>query len=119
MIRGELDMLAPEKIQSYKELLESERERLMGEIEAMEKPEDFGSDVADEDEEADEVEEMGNRLAIAKVKKERLQEIELALGKLANNTYGICEKCGAEIGESVLNAAPESLLCANCKKQTH
>ncbi len=40
--------------------------------------------------------------------------IERALEKLGEGSYGTCDRCGAEIAEGRLRAAPESALCISC-----
>ena len=40
-----------------------------------------------------------------------LAQIERALAKLDDGTYGTCERCGQEIGEERLRARPWALLC--------
>ncbi len=42
---------------------------------------------------------------------ERLAQVERALEKIEDGTYGICERCGREIGEERLRARPWALLC--------
>jgi RNA polymerase-binding protein DksA len=42
---------------------------------------------------------------------QRLAQIEHALTKIEDGTYGICEQCGREIGEERLRARPWALLC--------
>jgi len=85
-------------------------------IKSLYKVPEFGSDVDAGDEEADEAEEFGAQLSIAQVLKERLADIELALKKIEEGKYGICEKCGGKISLDVLKAVPESRLCKKCKK---
>jgi RNA polymerase-binding protein DksA len=110
-------MLTKEKIERYREVLEREKEKLLKEIETDKKMLDFGADTADpEDEEADEAEELGNELAVETVLRNRVNQIDAALKKIKDGAYGACSKCGGEISEKVLNAAPESDLCENCKK---
>lgn len=106
-----------EKINIYKRKLEGEQERLMQEIASDTNPVDFGNDIEDASEEADEAEEFANRTALAQTKKEALIEIAHALKKIEEGTYGVCDNCKGEIGEEVLLAAPESALCAGCKKK--
>jgi uncharacterized protein involved in exopolysaccharide biosynthesis len=68
----------------YIDALKAEYERLRKEIVEKEKPEDFGSDVDDVDGiEAEEAEDLGNRLAIGQALRERLSEIERTLNELA------------------------------------
>ena len=43
-----------------------------------------------------------------------VRRIQAALARIAAGTYGICAKCGAEIGDARLNAVPEGPLCRTC-----
>lgn len=47
---------------------------------------------------------------------ETLYLIDLALRKIDNGTYGICEECGAIIGEKRLEAIPWVRLCIDCSQ---
>lgn len=49
------------------------------------------------------------RLAMARV--------ERALEKLEQDTYGRCDRCGKDIGEDRLAAAPSATLCMECKRR--
>jgi len=69
-----------------------------------------------EDETAQEVEMYEEQLTIEKSQEERLREIDKALDKIKNNTYGKCEKCGKEISEQRLVAYPEAAECVKCTK---
>ncbi|MBO0692916.1 MAG: TraR/DksA C4-type zinc finger protein [Acidimicrobiaceae bacterium] len=44
-----------------------------------------------------------------------ITEIDLALAKIENGTYGLCEQCGAVIPEARLEALPHASLCVACK----
>jgi DnaK suppressor protein len=44
-----------------------------------------------------------------------VNEIDWALEKIANGTYGNCERCGQEIPEARLEALPHATLCVSCK----
>jgi len=46
-----------------------------------------------------------------------LREIDYALEKIKNDTYGICEGCGIEIPEERLCAIPWTRFCAKCAEQ--
>jgi len=46
---------------------------------------------------------------------EELKEIELALSKIKNNQYGICDMCDEEIGIKRLKAKPHSRFCIHCR----
>lgn len=45
---------------------------------------------------------------------EEVQRIDLALGKIADGSYGICEECGQKIAPARLKAMPDALLCIEC-----
>jgi DnaK suppressor protein len=107
--------MTQEKIAGYKVALEKERRLVLEEIKKNETPVDFGSDIDHFEEESDEAEELGNQLAIAQDLKKRLDDIEVALEKIREGKYGICEKCGREIETEILDIDPESRLCKNCK----
>jgi len=49
--------------------------------------------------------------------KRRLQQIEAALLRFANDDYGECRECEEPIGFARLKASPESLFCRNCQEQ--
>ncbi len=46
-----------------------------------------------------------------------LREIDYALEKIRNGTYGICEGCGVDIPEERLCAIPWTRFCAKCAEQ--
>jgi DnaK suppressor protein len=47
----------------------------------------------------------------------RLHEVEAALKRLHDGTYGICTTCGQEIMEARLDAMPETAHCMACQVQ--
>lgn len=103
-------------LEKYKKKLEGQRDLLAGEIKALEVPPDFG-DFPGEDDETDEGEEKYNQKSAVDSLKERLSDIEVALIKINNNSYGVCKECGKEIEAEVLDVVPESELCRDCKKK--
>jgi RNA polymerase-binding transcription factor DksA len=106
--------MTQEKISEYKMKLEGERRIITGEIKKNESLVDFGTNIDVEDD-SDQVEEMGNQLAVAEDLKRRLDDVEVALEKIDNGKYGICERCAKPIEEEILDIDPESRLCKNCK----
>lgn len=107
--------MTKEKIDGYKNKLQHERLLVARDIQEFEKPVDFGNDIDHFDEKTDEVEELSNRFGEGNDLKKRLDEIDVALSKIENGGYGICESCGQEISGDVLDIDPESLLCKACK----
>jgi len=45
-----------------------------------------------------------------------IAQIDRALQKLENGSYGLCDKCGQPIGEARLRIAPFATLCVECKR---
>ena len=44
-----------------------------------------------------------------------VEEIDAALARIADGTYGACERCGQPIAEARLEALPYAALCVACK----
>ncbi|MCX6702949.1 MAG: TraR/DksA C4-type zinc finger protein [Candidatus Wolfebacteria bacterium] len=104
-----------ESINKFKIQLEKIEKEIEKEVIGAEKTPELGDEV-DPDIETQETQEIDNRLSVAQVLKSRLVEIKNALQKIEEGRYGICEKCGEEISEDVMDIVPESRLCKNCKK---
>ncbi|MCX6721471.1 MAG: TraR/DksA C4-type zinc finger protein [Candidatus Staskawiczbacteria bacterium] len=68
----------------------------------------------DKDEEADEVQEYDNMLSLEHSLELKLKDVNNALEKITEGKYGICEKCGKEIEEERLKAAPEARFHLKC-----
>ncbi len=60
-------------------------------------------------------EELASQLA--ELEARELQQIEGALTKLQQGSYGICEGCGGKIPVVRLKALPYSTLCINCQRE--
>jgi RNA polymerase-binding transcription factor DksA len=58
--------------------------------------------------------ERGEVEALAGTLRETLQDIDAALGKIEQGTYGLCESCGRPIAEARLEAMPAARLCIAC-----
>jgi DnaK suppressor protein len=58
--------------------------------------------------------ERGEVDAIAAQLRETLADIETALEKFDEGTYGRCEICGSEIAAARLEAVPTARLCITC-----
>jgi len=46
-----------------------------------------------------------------------LKKIDLALGKIADGSFGICDECGESISLNRLEARPETTMCIRCKEK--
>lgn len=103
-------------LERFKVRLLKEKDELEKEVKEL-KNYDMGSSDEDKhgEEKADEIEEFMNAAGEIAPLQARLEEIKIALDKLSEGTYGLCENCHKEIDDRVLEAIPESKLCQACK----
>lgn len=52
--------------------------------------------------------------ALKTLERHELREVDAALKRLDNGTWGACERCEGPIGLQRLNALPEARLCIRC-----
>lgn len=75
---------------------------------------DYGEE---SDENAQEVGQYSTNLATENILEKTLRDVDSALKKIDQNTYGICKYCHQEIDEKRLLARPFSSSCVKCKIQ--
>lgn len=74
--------------------------------------------ITDSDEDRpDEVEEYENMLPVEYTLEEDLRDINKALDRIEQGTYGKCENCNKEISEERLIILPEATTCLDCDKK--
>ena len=114
--------IQPAIIKELKEQLLSEKTRAEEELSRIAKPDQatgeyttsFNEIGTDEDENASEVEEYTDNLALEANLQKQLKEIAEALQRIENGTYGKCENCAAEIPIERLRAYPAARTCLSC-----
>lgn len=74
-------------------------------------PEEMNLMEADQNEVADRFESYQNNEAILSDLEKRLRELDAALARVENNTFGICEVGGEEIEKERLEANPAATTC--------
>lgn len=57
------------------------------------------------------------RTAFLSQMEEQLDEVESALNRLEDGTYGKCLNCGKQIASARLEALPHTLYCVECKSK--
>ena len=72
----------------------------------------------DADEGDPDIYEREKLLAVIRTLEDKLESLDYALKALDNGQYGICERCGNEIGAERLKAIPGATLCVKCKAAT-
>lgn len=116
--------LSQRELEEFRQMLEAERDRLTEELEAIEEhlPEveqvsvdasgGYDEDLADV---ASDTFEREKGIAIENSVHELLQQVEEALDRIEEGTFGTCEICGQPIHPERLRALPYARLCIHCK----
>jgi DnaK suppressor protein len=74
----------------------------------------YGNHMADD---ATEAFEQAKELALHQNAKQLLTQVTVALERFDQGTYGICERCNAEIDPARLEALPYATLCLHCQQR--
>lgn len=116
--------LNPELLAKFKEQLQNKKEELEKELSSFATKDpnvkgDWDSKYprtpqGNLEEAADEVEEYSTRVHLEFNLETHLKNIQDALEKFENGTYGVCEKCRKPIAVERLKASPEARTCALC-----
>lgn len=61
--------------------------------------------------------DMELRLRLSEREREKLREIEEALDRVEDGSFGICDKCGEKIPIGRLKAMPFTTVCVKCKSE--
>ena len=61
--------------------------------------------------------EREHEMSLAQNSKDLLSQVERALGRIDDRTYGACESCGRPIAKARLQAFPRATLCVSCKQR--
>ncbi len=61
--------------------------------------------------------ERDHELTVVNNAREMLKQIDRALERIEDHTYGVCESCGKPIGKMRLMAFPRATLCLSCKQR--
>ncbi|MFG1908048.1 TraR/DksA C4-type zinc finger protein [Kribbella sp. NPDC048928] len=61
--------------------------------------------------------ERYHELTLANNARDMLNQIEFALSRIDDGTYGVCDNCGNAIGKGRLQAFPRATLCVSCKER--
>jgi DnaK suppressor protein len=57
-------------------------------------------------------------LGLVDTLKRLLENVDAALARIGDGTYGICADCGKQIGVARMEFRPTSRLCVDCKSNT-
>lgn len=109
-------------IEQQKQALEDKREKLIAELNEVR-----GGDIKqeagfpnygdDEDDSSAEVATFTTNLSLENTLEKALRDVESALERISDGTYGVCKYCNQEIDERRLLARPSSSSCISCKEK--
>ena len=100
----------------------ADRERLLEEIAIAEKGladliRDSGDGAGDDQADAgSKTFEREHEMSLAKNARDMLEQVDHALARIVDGSYGVCENCGKPIGKYRLQAFPRATLCRTCKE---
>ena len=114
--------MATIKAKQVKEHLEAEKKRIEEELGISKSSQSLderreGSPFGKREEEATESMELEKRLALENRLQMMLTEVDKALHKLENGTYGFCDLCNNPIDPARMEALPQAILCMNCRQK--
>ncbi|MEZ6135959.1 MAG: TraR/DksA C4-type zinc finger protein [Pirellulaceae bacterium] len=110
-----------EDYSKFRDFLLSLRSRLIGDVQMMSQEALGGSDGAADNHAPIHPAEVGSHsfeqeftLNLLSSDGDRLEQIEAALEKIADGTYGSCEECGGRIPKARLELIPDVPYCVKC-----
>jgi RNA polymerase-binding protein DksA len=118
-----VDAWTKKELNAVRAQLEAEARELRGEIDDAEEQtaalkRDAGSEgTGDEADAGSKTFEREHEMSIAANSRDLLLQVERALARLDEGTYGRCENCGNPIPKARLQAFPRATLCVSCKQR--
>ena len=103
-------MAEPELTAEARPTLEGERVQLLAQLHELDVA-TYDENFADSGQVAA---EQGENRALVNQLAETLEDVERALAKLDEGTYGVCESCGRQISDVRLEAMPATRYCIDC-----
>lgn len=118
-IKAQVDQkkeLDKKTIAKFKKILLKEREQIVGEVkQIVESSKEMGQDgIQDIGDEAANIYNKQVLLSLNENERMRLQEVDEALDRIENGTYGICEECGGPISLKRLEVRSVAKYCVPC-----
>ena len=106
------------KLNEFKEILLERKEQILKNIKDNTKEIDGlkNAEASDEADHATISTDAAIETALNLKQQQELKEIEYALFKIANGSYGICEMCEDLIGEARLAVKPQAKFCIVCRE---
>jgi RNA polymerase-binding protein DksA len=122
VVREDESPWSKEELATVRSALQSERVRLLEEIDNAEAGladliRDSGEGAGDDQADAgSKTFEREHEMSLANNARDMLLQVDHALTRLADGSYGVCEGCGRAVGKYRLQAFPRATLCLSCKE---
>jgi len=107
------------KVEKFRQRLLTKRKELLSGV--------HGSNVKNLESGSDEIQDIADQasnaytkeflLSIGDTERRMLKQVDEALHKIRQDSYGLCEACGEMIGERRLEALPFARLCIACQEE--
>jgi DnaK suppressor protein len=122
LVKSPLDLqkrMDKKTLARFKKILLKEREQIVGEVKQIdESSKEMGQDgIQDIGDEAANIYNKQVLLSLNENERMRLQEVDEALDRIGNGTYGICEECGGQISLKRIEVRPVAKYCVPCLTQ--
>ena len=111
--------LTKKELKKFQELLEEKRKAVLDRAREMLSVENMALDTNDLPDEMDLASSeylQSFEFRLRGREKSLLSKLDLALKKIDDGTFGVCEVCEEPIGKKRLEARPETTLCIKCKE---
>jgi DnaK suppressor protein len=111
--------LTKKELKKFQELLEEKRKAVLERAREMLAVENMALDTNDLPDEMDLASSeylQSFEFRLLGREKSLLSKLDLALKKIEDGTFGVCEICEEPIGKKRLEARPETTLCIKCKE---
>ena|SRR5713101_1705472 len=113
---------SPKTLKAVEEKLRAQREELLHQIVDLERRaagEDEGERVYDDNHGEPETATYDRERVLSLLDNSRdlVEQVDIALEKIDQGTYGICASCGKAIEAARLKALPHATLCIACKRR--
>lgn len=113
--KGE-DYMNKEQLAHFADILSSLKVKLLADVErTVHTMQDEQTVFADPNDRASQETDIALELRNRDRERKLIKKIEETLGRIRNDDYGFCDKCGVEIGIQRLEARPTATLCIDCK----
>jgi len=112
-------MLRREELQEIKELLRDMKKRIMTDLDARIKTSGLSDEreIGDIFDDADMEQNREFNLMLSNREKEKVEQLDAAIERIDEGSYGICEDCEENIPMGRLKALPFTTLCVKCKSR--